>query len=150
MNKKVGLVAFVMLFSALTHAKEAPYIDKKMVEREKKENVYVDSKCKSVKNFVLQFDCERREEKNFRKKNPGRGSSEYCQKYYSKLSKAEGKEKVRELYKLGENARKFEGGGSNKRALPGEVWRHELELEANWIIENVLGEKLFRNTFEYN
>lgn len=76
-------------------------IDPYRVERKSKEDSYY-ATCKNTKfkSFYDQVDCTKAAGEKYRSDFPDRGTEAYGEKFYSKLSKEEGKEKRSQLLEL--------------------------------------------------
>lgn len=76
-------------------------IDPYRVERKSKEKDFYDvCKGKKFKSFYEQVDCTKEAGEKFRSKYPDRGTDDYGEMFYSKLSKEEAKTKRNELLEL--------------------------------------------------
>lgn len=73
-----------------------PYREKRIA---KKENYYSVCNKKKFKSFYEELDCTKKAGKKFRSDFPDRGTDEYGEKFYAKLSKEQGKRKRDELLK---------------------------------------------------
>lgn len=113
-----------------------PYIDHAQEKQQLDRKDKIKKSCPAVP-FAKYSACAKKITEDWSQAHPLRGSDEYCEAAYRKLTEAEAKAKVDELKKLALSAR-----STSAKKEPGEVWSGDFENEANWIRVKVLHVKL--------
>ena len=132
MNTKILLLATA--FFALS-AQAAHYVDPAQVRYdESRDKIYQKAfdNC-SPKSFKTVRDLEKCRRQYFDEANekfPVRGTDEYSEKFYSKLTKEQAEQKLIELEKI------YNQAGMSSRK-PGEISRTEVETEGWWIQKHI-------------
>ena len=139
MNKHI--LFFIIIFFSISsvHALEKPLVDpeyKKIDEKiQKKENSCFEKS--ESKSFFSINDCIRPLEKKLREEGKIRGTKEYCEFNYSKLSFDELIQFKKKLKVQQKTARDSYCVFFDGDRLPGEVTKQDLQTEMGWIQDRI-------------
>lgn len=133
---KLMVVVGLAIACPTAFAQYKPFIDSNYAKEQAELKAKTKTSCDPSKP-IKYVKCAKQTREEWEKIHPNRGTPEYAELHYSKLTEAEAKAKVKELYAQSENARLF-----GVKPEPGEVVREDFEAEAMWIRVSILHEKL--------
>ncbi|RDH41330.1 hypothetical protein [Zooshikella ganghwensis] len=139
MYKSLFLSIIVVSVSNICAANKS-VIDDYQLEREALSDK-LDKQCKYSKDGGVEklYQCKMQALKKLNEKMPSRGTDEYCERHYNKLTKVQAKELIADLRRSRDVARSSIFRRDGER---GEVFEEDLDSEVYWLRKNILKEKL--------